>query len=193
MPNVQCTGPITRLPAFEISCFPTTFFAPRGFCFLIEYPFTLIFSKMDVYSNPMPMSSQKHVTHSYLDTEKMNFSFIDATFFTTNDFPFLIEYPFKCIFSMMDVYSDLKPMSSQNCVTHGYFSFFDATFFTTNNFRLLIEYPFKLILSMTIVFRQVNVFPVFRNCLKRPKLAKKGISNAASVSRFNLKRGFVWA
>ncbi len=35
---------------------------------------------MDVYSNSMPMSSQKRVTHSYLDTEKMDFSFFDDSF-----------------------------------------------------------------------------------------------------------------
>ncbi len=30
---------------------------------------------MDVYSNPVPISSQKCVTQGYLDTEKMDFSF----------------------------------------------------------------------------------------------------------------------
>ncbi len=70
---------------------------------------------MDVYSDPVPMSSVKCVMHGYLDTEKM-----DATFFTTNDFWFLIEYPFKLFFPMMDVYSDPMPMSSLKRVTHGY-------------------------------------------------------------------------
>ena len=73
---------------------------------------------MDVYSDPMPMSSQKCVMHGYF-WENGLFSF-DATLFTTNDFWFLIEYPFKLSFSMMDVYSNPIKISSQKRITHGY-------------------------------------------------------------------------
>ncbi len=53
---------------------------------------------MDVYSDPMPMSSQRHVAQGYLDTEKMDFLFLTPYFSLWNDFWCLIEYPFKLIF-----------------------------------------------------------------------------------------------
>ncbi len=75
---------------------------------------------MDVYSDPMAMSNQKHVTCSYLGTEKNGLFIFDATFFTTNDFKFLIEYPFNLSFSMMDVYSHPVLMFSQKRVMRRY-------------------------------------------------------------------------
>ncbi len=75
---------------------------------------------MDVSSNPMPMSSKKCVMHGHLDYEKMDFFGFDTTYITMNNFWFLMEYPFKLIFSMMDVYSDPMPMSIKKRVMHSY-------------------------------------------------------------------------
>ncbi len=44
----------------------------NNFRFLIEYPFELIFSMMDVYSDPQSMSSENCLMHGYCDIEKVD-------------------------------------------------------------------------------------------------------------------------
>ncbi len=100
------------------SVFDHTFFSANKFRFLIEYPFKSNKPITVIYTHVRPISSAKRLTPGCPDSEKIDpnqyFSF-DDTFFTTNDFRFLIhviEYPLKSNLPITVIYTHVRSIPS---------------------------------------------------------------------------------
>ncbi len=76
-----------------------------------------------------------------------------ATFFTTDDFWFQIEYPFKSNIPITIIYSDIPSITSSKQVTHGY------CHTEKMDFRFLIEYPFNSNIPITVIYSHVRPIP----------------------------------
>ncbi len=132
----------------------------------------LLWSLSLVYTPHSLQSTSGQVARILLKSCELNrdCSF-DTTFFFSDDFWFLIEYPFKWNIPTTVICTNVPPIPRAICLTHArldsekikIFRFW-GHIFTTNDFRFLIEYSFKSNIPITVIYTHVCPIPS-ANCL----------------------------